>query len=239
MRVRAFVGFCFVALAWAAVPAKADVQTYCEAYARNQAHAHLSGSAVLGFQPELTADNREKRKAVAFADCLTLYKAKPNIEAAPEEAQTVTADPIPVPRSKPKSIAGAKQETPVVPAVKIEAVIAIAAVPGQKKPTPAATASSRTRSADHRAYCAAKYASYNPATDTYTSLSGQQRPCLVAKSQPVRAATSPLPARGVRSQVPARPAKSELPTRAATSEPPATAKSPWDSFDNPGLKVNR
>ncbi len=258
MRVLAAVGFIFLALAWA-VPAKADVQTYCEAYARNQADAHLSGSAVFGSEPELAAEEREKRKTLAFTDCLALYAPKPAVEAAPEEALTVTAEPIAVPRSKPESIIPAEQETPVAAprskpktsvdaeeatpvasTAEIAAVTATAPEPERKKPAPAAKISRRAKSADHRAYCAAKHASYNPATDTYTSFSGRQRPCLVTKSQPARATTSPLPARRTKSQVSARPAKSELPARAAKSEPAATGeKSPWDSFDNFELKVGR
>jgi len=246
------MGLCGVAFAGAAIPAKADVLSYCEAYARNQADMHLSGSAVLGSQPKLAAIEQEKRKTLALADCLTLYAPKPVIEAVkeqpepqpepvivraklepqPDEPETVTAIPIVTPRAKPKTMVHAEQKTPVRPTAKIEAATAIA--PAQKKKPVADAASLIAGSPAWRDYCAAKYASYNPSTDTYTARSGEQRRCRVTKNQ--------TPTRVTKTQLPAPTAKSKLPTRAARSQPlPATAKekSPWDSFDNPKLPISR
>lgn len=266
------VGLCGVALAWTTLPVKADVLSYCEAYARNQADKHLSGSAVLGSKPQPTAAQREKRKMLALADCLMLYAPKPDTktvetkpELQPEKAESVTPDPVvtlrnkpimtkPVikaaapeaepepetvtaisvvtPRSKPKTIVPVERKNPVNPAAKIEAATAV--VPVQKKMPLADSASLVPGTPAWRGFCAAKYASYNPATDTYTARSGLQRPCRASKNQ--------TPTRATKTQLPAPAAKSKLPTRAAKSQPLPEAtkkKSVWDSFDNPGLHISR
>lgn len=243
-----FIGLCGAAFTGAAIPAKADVLSYCEAYARNQADMHLSGSAVLGSQPKLAAIEQEKRKMLALADCLTLYAPKPVIEAVkeqpefqpepviaraklepqPDEPETVTAIPIVTPRAKPKTMVLAEQKTPAKPAAKIEAATAIA--PPQKKKPVADAASLVARSPAWKAYCAAKYTAYNPSTDTYTARSGEQRRCRVTKN--------PAPKQVTKRELPVPAAKGKLPTRAAKSQPLPNA-TVWDSFDNPGLPISR
>ncbi len=225
-----FLSLCGVAFAWAACPAQADVLSYCEAYARSQAEMHLSGSAVLGSKPKLTPAEREKRKMLALADCLRLYTPRSNIETAKttrDEPETITT--IIMPRAKPKIHVQAGQETPARPAAKIEAATTV--TPAQKKKPVADAASLVAGSKD---YCASKYASYNPATGTYTKHSGEQLRCRASIVQaPTRVTKTPLP-------VPA--AKSKLPTRAVKNQPlpgAAKEKSVWDSFDNPRLPISR
>ena len=108
-----FMGFCGVAFIWAALPVKADVVAYCEAYARYQAELHLSGSAVLGSKPKLTADEREKREMLALADCLMLYTPAIEDVAAEAEPQPETARP----RARPKITAKSIIETVKAPPV--------------------------------------------------------------------------------------------------------------------------
>ncbi|MGH6908452.1 MAG: hypothetical protein ACREDX_11410 [Aestuariivirga sp.] len=86
---------CGVALGWTAVPAQADVKSYCEAYARNQADARLSGGGVLGSETKLTLAEWEERKTLALADCLALYTPKTKVEPATAEPETIPAKPEP------------------------------------------------------------------------------------------------------------------------------------------------
>lgn len=122
-----------VALGWTAVPAHADLQTYCEAYARDQAGARLSGSAILGEQSRLAAAERETRKKLALADCLALYTPMVKIEPVTAMPETVKADPMeaapekPPARAKPKTVASAKQRPSGMPKLKPKTVTAKAA----------------------------------------------------------------------------------------------------------------
>lgn len=154
MRKLMFVGLCLTSLA---VPAQADVRSYCEAYARNQADVRLSGSAILGAKSKLTPEEWEERKTLALADCLALYTPEP-------EAKTVMAKPEPVTAKKPalEFLAGTSPAQQELSAAEMAAL-----VPG---------------SAAWNNYCAAKYASFNRETGTYTARSGNQRPCRVTKS---------------------------------------------------------
>ena len=118
MRALAFLSLCGLALR-AAAPAQADVQSYCEAYARDQADARLSGGAILGAQSSLAAAEREELKTLALADCLVLYAPKLKIEPVTVEAPIVNiarkrpitaVQPKPLMRAKPKTTAPAKQK---------------------------------------------------------------------------------------------------------------------------------
>ena len=158
-----FVGLCLTSLA---VPAQADVRSYCEAYARNQADVRLSGSAILGAKSKLTPEEWEERKTLALADCLALYTPEAAIEttamAKPE------AEPV---KAKPKT-ATAKDKL---------ILLARRTAPAQQEKSDADIAALVPGTAAWEDYCAAKYASFNRDTDTYTSLSGKQRPCRVTK----------------------------------------------------------
>ncbi len=221
------MGLCGLVFAWTGVPAKADVRSYCEAYARNQADVHLSGSAILGFNLEAAPAEQENRKTLALADCLALYIPMVPIEPSATQPETAATNPVIRPRAKPAALIQAKK-SPDTPKTKIEA----AATTTQKKKQPVTSPSSLVAgSPEWKAYCAAKYVSYNPATNIFTNAGGEQRPC-IAKSQPrtsVAKASTPSPA-----------ATGKLPTRAAKSVAlPPSKRSPWHTFDNPGLSNSR
>lgn len=154
MRKLVIIGLYVTALA---APAQADVRSYCEAYARNQADTRLSGGAILGAKSKLTPEEWEERKTLALADCLALYTPEP-------EAETAMAKPKPVTARKPvlELLAGTSPAQQELSAAEMAAL-----VPG---------------SAAWNDYCAAKYTSFNRVTGTYTARSGNQRPCRVTKS---------------------------------------------------------
>ena len=159
-----FMGLCVTALA---VPAQADVRSYCEAYARNQADTRLTGSAILGAAAAAPSpEERKARNTLALADCLALYTPEAAIEttamAKPE------AEPV---KAKPKT-ATAKDKL---------ILLARRTAPAQQEKSDADIAALVPGTAAWEDYCAAKYASFNRDTDTYTSLSGKQRPCRVTK----------------------------------------------------------
>jgi len=146
-----------------AVPAQADVRSYCEAYARNQADVRLSGSAILGAKSELSSGAWEERKTLALADCLTLYTAetpKPVVEA-------VKAKP------KPRTVR-AKRRAPTL--------LARRTAPAQQERSTGDASGLIPGSRAWEDYCAAKYVSFNRATNTYKSYNGKQRPCRAPKS---------------------------------------------------------
>ena len=152
-----FMGLCGAALAVAAIPAQADVRSYCEAYARNQADTRLTGSAILGAAAAPSPEERKARNTLALADCMALYTPK-------SEAETAMAKPESVTARKPllELLAGTSPAQQELSAAEMAAL-----VPG---------------SAAWNDYCAAKYTSFNRETGTYTARSGNQRPCRVTKS---------------------------------------------------------
>jgi len=231
MRVPTLMGLCSLALTIATLPAQADVQSYCEAYARGQADVHLPGSAILGSQPNPMATELKERETLALADCLALYTPRSRIEPATAEPEADAASPTTAPQLEQETVAPAKQETPVV--LKPKRENATKPTP-RKKPVDIATLV--VGSAAWKAYCAAKYASYNPRTDTYTGRSGAQRACRVGKRQAPRVEKRQAP-RVTKRQV--TPAKSQLPVRAVKSLPPAPPndKPQWEAFDNPKLRL--
>lgn len=217
MRPLIFISLCGVALSWAAVPAQADVQSYCEAYARDQADERLSGGAILGAKPKLTAAEWKERQKLAMADCLTLYTPQPRIEPVTATPERLTEEPEPVP-AKRITIVPLKQKPTVTPKPKQKA-----ATPAQKKKSTDDPAALIAGSPAWKNYCAAKHPSYNRETNTYTSLSGKQRPC--------RLTTTPVPTRATTRAVSTKAIKS--------AEPVASGEDPWKSFDYPDLPLNR
>ena len=163
MKAFIFIGLFGVALA---VPAQADVRSYCEAYARHQADVRLSGNAILGAKPKLTPEEWEERKTLALADCLTLYTPGAQVETT---ALTETEAPAP---QKPKATTKAK---------KGPTLLARKTAPAQEDSTTTRTSTLVPGSRAWLDYCAAKYASFNRETRTYKSYSGKQKPCLVTK----------------------------------------------------------
>ncbi|MBC8038720.1 MAG: BA14K family protein [Rhizobiales bacterium] len=193
----------------ATVPAQADVRSYCEAYARDQADAHLSGGAILGAKPKPTAEEREERNMLAMGDCLALYTPKLRIEPVTAKPETITVKPI--------TTTPAKLKPPVAPKPKRKAVTA-ATPPHIDSATPTA------RTPAWKDYCAAKHPSYNRKTDTYTSLSGKQRPCVATKS------LAPLPTKSLTPLL--TKSLAPLPTK-SLAPPPSDDESPWKTFDQP------
>ncbi len=171
MKNRTFAGLVGLALVWATGPAQADVRSYCEAYARDQADHRLSGAAIFGAEPAVTPEEWEERKTLALADCLTLYTAKTEIE-------TVAAEPEETVAAKPKAI----EPKPTVKAKpRVRKLIRLTA-PAQQDNSAADSATLVPGTRAWEDYCAAKYASFDRATGNYTSLTGKQRPCRVTKS---------------------------------------------------------
>ena len=86
----------FLLAAAASVGAKADVRTYCEAYARDAATAQLSGSAILtGVRTPVSPEHWAAANGAALADCLAAYA-----EPAPPQKVVVLA-PSNTPAAKP------------------------------------------------------------------------------------------------------------------------------------------
>ena len=170
MRSLTFGSVCGVALAWAATLSQADVRSYCEAYARDQADGSLSGGAILGANIKLAPKDWAERKTLALADCLTLYALESMVEPVTAEPETVSAKPITTVRTTQKTIVTPKPEhlTATAPARReksaVDAGALVAGGPAWKN------------------YCATKHPSYNREADTYTSLSGKQRHCRITKS---------------------------------------------------------
>ena len=163
-----FLSLWGVALAWSMVPVQADVRSYCEAYARNQADVRLSGSAILGAKSEQSPEAWEERKTLALADCLMLYEPKA------EEEETVAAEPEPEPKPKAKAKATTAKKAKRAPTL-----LARRTAPAQQeKSTAGALVPGSNAWAN---YCASKYASFDRATGNYKSYSGKQKPCRIPR----------------------------------------------------------
>lgn len=148
-----------------ASPSDAGVRNYCAAYARDQAEARITPGSILSTvrprQPE--ADERRQFAELAFANCLALYAPR---TAEPPDGTDGTAS-----TESPPSETEAPSQT-------------VSADGTQKKADPTLTASAELvpGSEAWNDYCAAKYASFNRETGTYTSFSGKERPCLVTRN---------------------------------------------------------
>ena len=57
-------------------PAHADVKSYCEAHARNEANVRLTGSAILGPSVKPTPEEWAASNKLALAECLARYEPK-------------------------------------------------------------------------------------------------------------------------------------------------------------------
>ncbi len=137
---------------WLAVPASADVRTYCEAYARDVANGRVSGGEILngkiaGTMPE-TSPRWTEVNGKAMAGCMAQYGESADNSATAEVA-SVEATPPPPPPKKQKTAANA-----------------VTLVPGSKA---------------WNDYCDKKYSSFDRKTGMYRSLKGLARPCKVAK----------------------------------------------------------
>jgi hypothetical protein len=136
--MRGMILTCLVVVSFTgSLPAHADVNSYCEAFARGEADLHLSGGAIFGEAVPVLPTAWQRSHDLAFADCLAQYGSK-------------AANPV---AAAPAGKGSGRNQGGVV-------VLA----PGSK---------------EWKAYCAAKYASFNPVTGTYHSNSGTERPCVV------------------------------------------------------------
>jgi hypothetical protein len=172
VRMMCFAG---AALALVAIPAKADVRSYCEAYARDQADTRLSGSAILGDKSKPSPQEWEERKTLALADCLTLYTP-----AAKAEVKDVAAQPEPEP-AKPEIPKAELPEPVTAPKPKPKLELLARASPAQQEKPASARGKLTPGSQAWKEYCSNKYASFNPDTRTYKSYGGKQKPCLVPR----------------------------------------------------------
>ncbi|HUR43568.1 MAG TPA: BA14K family protein [Aestuariivirga sp.] len=185
MRMLIFTGLCATALV---LPAQADVRSYCEAYARDQADTRLSGSAILGARSKPSPQEWEERKTLALADCLTLYTPKSGTEtvvAAEPETESVAAEPEakPVPVKPKAAPVKEKRKTATVKAKPTLTLLARRTAPAQQEYSTSETTTSLVPGSQAwKDYCANKYASFNPETNTYKSYGGKQKPCKVTKS---------------------------------------------------------
>jgi hypothetical protein len=71
-------------------PALADVNSYCEAYARDQADAHLTGGAILGTAMVLSPEERDASGKQILAECLALYEPEQQPRPRPIARKSVT-----------------------------------------------------------------------------------------------------------------------------------------------------
>ncbi len=147
-----------------ASPSEASMRSYCAAFARDQAESSITAGSILSTarprQPELT--ERRHLAERAFANCLALYApktAEPPPEAEATASPEITATTEAAAPSQTES-AGDKKADPTLTA-------SVELVPGSEA---------------WNDYCAAKYASFNRETGTYTSFSGKERPCLVTRN---------------------------------------------------------
>ncbi len=87
---------------WLALPASADVRTYCDAYARDVANGRVSGGEILngkiaGTMPE-TSPGWIEVNGKALAGCMTQYGESADIPAEPDVASA--EEPPPAPKKK-------------------------------------------------------------------------------------------------------------------------------------------
>ena len=71
-------------------PARADVKSYCEAYARNEANVRLTGGAILGASVKPTPEEWAARNQLALAECLARYEPKLELLARRSAAPAVS-----------------------------------------------------------------------------------------------------------------------------------------------------
>ena len=71
-------------------PARADVKSYCVAYARNEANIRLTGSAILGASVKPTPEEWAARNKLALAECLARYEPKLELLARQSAAPVVS-----------------------------------------------------------------------------------------------------------------------------------------------------
>lgn len=154
-----------VSLAAAFSLARADVRGHCEAYATDFAAAYAAAGEV-----------RQHKYDIALAGCLADYDGA-SVASGPRPAATKGA-PAP----------GAATARPAAATVKPAARASASENSNPAPARPAATGPAvqnglTVGSAEWKAYCAAKYTSFNPARGTYTSMTGKERPCLVTRSR--------------------------------------------------------
>ncbi|MBI2719594.1 MAG: BA14K family protein [Rhizobiales bacterium] len=157
------------------IAARADVASYCQAYARDEGDAALVGNAIISGKQTgpLSGPDWEARVKAALADCLAQYGATPQSEAQPVTGATPTVESEKAPAAKPAAKAKPAPQKKAGQA-RIRSVSPIqGGPPSYAEPAPG--------SAEWNAYCSKKYASFDPATGTYKSLTGKIRPCVYTK----------------------------------------------------------
>ena len=76
------------------VSARADVKSYCVAYARNEANVRLTGSAILGPSVKPTPEEWAARNKLALAECLARYEPKLELLARQSTAPVVSTTAV-------------------------------------------------------------------------------------------------------------------------------------------------
>ena len=158
-----------LALVALTLPARADVQGHCEAYAVDFASALAPDGPV-----------RQHKYDIALAGCLAEYSPAAVAAATPVAKPAAAAPELQgaAPTGKSQAAPAAEPETPA--AAKPEVTVA-AAQPASGKPE--ARNGLKPGSPEWKAYCASKYTSFDPGKGTYTSRTGVVRPCLVTRTR--------------------------------------------------------
>ena len=140
------------------VPAHADKQAYCQAYARDFADGIAKDKAGWDHKFQIALDN-----------CM-----------GPKVGKQEAAAPVvaPAPAAKPKAVAVAAKPPVVAPAVNPAQEQAKAEEPAAK-PAEAEKLTPGTEAFND--YCAKKYTSFDPKSGMYLSHTGVKRRCLVTK----------------------------------------------------------
>lgn len=175
-----------ILLGYGAGFARADVRSYCTAYARDAADAAL-GVTGAGTLAGANNDQWAAENTTALDQCLALY-GQPQAQA--EAAQPTGAEPAGKQSAAPAKVAAAPapaaQRHASPPAGKQRMkLIASAHAPPIASVSPsqggAGNSGLQPGTAAWNAYCAKKYTSFNPATGTYKSYKGNQRRCVVTR----------------------------------------------------------
>lgn len=101
-----------VALVWVSLPVQADVQSYCQAYARDHANGLLSGSAILGGAAIISQQEWAGANSRALQDCVALYEVKAQPKPAAPEVKPVKKPVRPINK---KSVTVAASSAGLIP----------------------------------------------------------------------------------------------------------------------------
>lgn len=157
--------------------AKADVSSYCTAYARDAADAALGVTGV-GTLAGTNNDQWAAENTTFLDQCLALYgqqQAQPQAATQPAGAgkvsQTAAAQPA---KPAPAQPAG-KQRMKLIASAHAPPIASVSPSQG------GSGSALQPGTAAWNAYCAKKYTSFNPATGTYKSYKGNNRRCVVTR----------------------------------------------------------